>query len=108
MPNTEQMNPMSSPASSSLTPQPPTVVAPVVGRPREVINVQNQMIDVMDTGKFEQIQRIAGLMAYSSLTPKHLKGASREETSANCFRVINQALRWGMDPFAVVDETYMV
>jgi hypothetical protein len=47
-------------------------------------------------------------MAHASLTPAHLKGASQNEAVANCFRVANQALRWGFDPFAIMDETYVV
>jgi hypothetical protein len=62
----------------------------------------------MDTGRFDQAQRVAMTMAQSSTTPKHLKGNTLPETCANCFRVVNQALRWGMDPFAVMDETYVI
>lgn len=31
-----------------------------------------------------------------------------EEVRANCFLIVNQAFRWGMDPFAVMPETYVV
>jgi hypothetical protein len=62
----------------------------------------------IDTAKFEQAQRIAKLMAAASLMPKHLKGASPEEAIANSFLVVNQAFTWGINPFAVAQETYVV
>lgn len=68
---------------------------------------------IMDSARFDQAQRVALTMARSTLTPTHLmrdkSGAfTLEQVCANCFRVVNQALRWGMDPFAVMDETYFI
>ena len=49
---------------------------------------------------------IARMMADSSFTPKHLVWSDDpNRTLANCFRVVNQAAMWGMDPFSVADET---
>lgn len=62
----------------------------------------------MDGKRFEQVCRTARLMAHQSFCPKHLKGVSEEEGIANCFQVVCQALRWGFDPFAIKDETYVV
>lgn len=68
--------------------------------------------NLMDTDRFEQLGRVAQTMAL--VAPKHLQGTHRDAgtafkiTCANCFRVANQAMRWGMDPFAVMDETYVV
>lgn len=73
-------------------------------------------IPVLDSGRFEQMQRIAAIMARSALVPDALRctavedgnGASKrteplpfEEALANCFLVVNQAVRWGLDPFSV-------
>ena len=68
---------------------------------------------IMDTARFDQAQRVALTMARSTLTPAHLTRDKSgvftlEQVVANCFRIVNQALRWGMDPFAVMDETYFV
>lgn len=63
---------------------------------------------LMDTARFEHLQRISRIMGAAAFLPQHLKGKTPEETAANCFRVVNQALRWNMDPFAVCDETYCV
>ena len=70
---------------------------------------------LMDTAKFEHCYRIAKLMACASLIPEHLRVDSKtkqplplEEVTANCFLVVNQSLRWNMDPFSVAPETYVV
>lgn len=70
--------------------------------------ITQDAVPVLDTAKFEHMQRIALTIGQSSLTPKHLKGGDDRVTVANCFRVVNQAVRWGFDPFAVIDETYVV
>jgi len=84
-------------------------------RPR--IEVQSE-IPVLDTGMFDQMMRIAKVMASSKLVPTHLI-ASRankdspwiaftdEEAIANCFLVVNQAVSWNMDPFQVAQGTYV-
>jgi hypothetical protein len=71
-------------------------------------------IPVLDTGRFEQMVRIAKLMASSNLIPETLcatyegTGPNRvtkwlpvETVTANCFLIVNQAVGWNMDPFAV-------
>ena len=64
-------------------------------------HVVQDAIPVLDTGRFEHMQRIATVMAETSLIPETLKGENPRQTLANCFLVVNQATRWGMDPFAV-------
>jgi hypothetical protein len=67
------------------------------------------VIPVLDTGKFEHMQRIACVMAKTSTIPESLcigedkKRLPEDTIIANCFRIVNQAVRWGMDPFAVAD-----
>lgn len=69
---------------------------------------------LFDTARFEQSQRVALAMASASLLPKHLDGNSSDpkirvmQAQANCLRIVNQAVRWGFDPFAIMDETYVV
>lgn len=79
-------------------------------RPPE-IRVVNDPIAVLDTARFEQMQRIASVMAHSSLIPESLyifknehgeaENLPIERVTANCFLVVNQAVRWNSDPFAV-------
>jgi hypothetical protein len=72
---------------------------------RERIIVQDP-IAVLDTARFEQMQRVAVVMARCSLIPEALYMKDRNPLPdpvviANCFLVVNQAVRWGMDPFSV-------
>lgn len=79
-------------------------------QPREIRVVEDSgpLAFLMDTSRFEHMYRIANAMAIGTFIPAHIKGKTPEETAGNCFRVVNQAVRWGLDPFAVVDETYSV
>lgn len=70
------------------------------------------VIPLLDTSKFEHMQRIATVMAETSTLPDSFRRAKedgktiefpKQTVIANCFRVVNQAVRWGFDPFAVVD-----
>ncbi len=76
---------------------------------REIAQVVDP-IPVLDTARFEHMQRISTVMARGSLIPDSLRKTkvdgqdvwlSEPEVIANCFLVVNQAVRWGMDPFAV-------
>ncbi len=90
----------------------------VVVKPAPLVVHDDSAADyLMDTAKFEHCYRIAKAMAAASLLPDHLrmtgpknhkKLLSPDQVNANCFRVVNQSLRWRMDPFAVVDCTYVV
>jgi len=52
---------------------------------------------------FDGIQKIAQLMAKMGTLPKHLQG-----NEADCFRVVVQAAKWRMDPFAVAECTSVI
>ena len=63
------------------------------------------------------MQRIARLMAESPLLPQHLRGTKKggsfiehppSKVVANSFLVVNQAMRWQMDPFALAGESYEI
>ncbi|WP_176026496.1 hypothetical protein [Brucella intermedia] len=67
-------------------------------------------VPLLDTGRFEHMQRVATVMARSTLMPESLYMAGKkdekemlpyEQILSNCFLVVNQAVRWGLDPFAV-------
>lgn len=87
---------------------PTTAVVPAPKREIRVVEDDSPLAFIMDTAKFEHCYRIAEAMGRASLIPKHLKGGTKEETAANCFLVVNQALRWHMDPFSIAPETYEV
>lgn len=83
---------------------------------RELIIVESD-VAVLDTAKFDHMTRIAKLMAASSLVPSHLNVERKvgsevvpiapDEAIANCFLVVNQAVAWRMDPFAVAQHTFV-
>lgn len=78
---------------------------------RERLVSEDRAVPVLDTAKFDHMARIATTIASSALVPKHLVASGNDAfkmTQANVFRVVNQAIRWGFDPFAVVDSTYVV
>jgi hypothetical protein len=89
---------------------PAQVSAAVPTRPRE-IRVVNDPVPVLDTARFEHMQRVANVMAGCSLIPDALcktktgqdavEWLPERQILSNCFMVVNQAVRWAMDPFAV-------
>ena len=73
---------------------------------------QTSGLSLYDSGAFQQMGEIAVKLATSSLIPETLRGKKEgqrfiahppEQVAANCFRIVEQAHRWGMSPFAVVD-----
>ncbi|MGV1985642.1 hypothetical protein ACQZ5N_03410 [Agrobacterium sp. 22-221-1] len=67
-------------------------------------------VPLLDTSRFEHMQRVATVMARSTLMPEslYMEGKANDKKPlpydtiiSNCFLVVNQAVRWGLDPFAV-------
>ena len=86
-------------------------VPAIVEKPKveyRVVEDHGPLAYLLDTARFEHLQRVSTLLASASLTPAHLKGNNPAATMGNCFQVVNQSLRWGLDPFAVAAETYVV
>lgn len=53
---------------------------------------------------FDRMLRIAEVMASGKITvPPHLRG-----NTADCLAIVMQAMRWGADPFAVAQKSYVV
>ncbi len=58
----------------------------------------------LDDALFNKCSRLAEMMAKGACTvPKHLQG-----NVGDCFAIIGQSLRWGMDPYAVAQKTHLV
>lgn len=58
----------------------------------------------LDDNLFNKCHRLAQMMASGRCTvPKHLQG-----NEGDCFAIIGQSLRWGMDPYAVAQKTHLV
>lgn len=65
-------------------------------------NPQGQGQGIMPRN-MQTAMEMANLMATAKLVPKHLQGSP-----GDCFLVINQAVRWGLDPFTVAQATSCV
>lgn len=53
---------------------------------------------------YNAIERMSRVMAGGSCTiPNHLRGKTED-----CFAIICQALRWGFDPYAVAQKTFLI
>lgn len=92
-----------------------TGIAPVQSAPpKPVVHDSGPLAHLFDTARFEHMYRIATAMARASLLPDHLKLDRTkkllpdQQVASNCLLIVNQAVRWGMDPFAVAPETYVV
>lgn len=90
---------------------------PAVAPTKERLVVRDSQNSMMDTAKFEHSYRVAVALSKASLIPEHLaftgtKGnkvqLSPEKVAGNILLVVNQALRWGMDPIALMPESYVV
>lgn len=85
----------------------PAVIPPTP--PQRLVSVDaGAWGNLTDTSRFEQLTRVANLMACASLTPSHLVNNGGPSAQANCFLVCNQAMLWQLNPFAVAQETYVV
>lgn len=84
----------------------------IIDRPsrREITQVIDA-VPILDSARFEHMQRVANVLARSSMIPETLRTTGRkddkedlpfEQVLSNCFLVVNQAARWGFDPFAVI------
>lgn len=118
IPQAAQMQPEPALQNATVPPQPVQALAPAKPAPRDRIQVHYDQNDpaslYMDTGIFEQLQRVAQMMAKSSLVPAHLRylpddeQAIKEQRIADCFLVTAQAFRWRMDCFAVAQHTFVL
>lgn len=92
------------PPAAAPAPPPPTALA--APRREQIVTTfdpKDPISFYLDTGIFEQLQRVAKMMATSSLVPAHL-----QQKVSDCFLVVAQAFRWGMDPFSVAQHTFVL
>ena len=74
-------------------------------------------LSIFESGVFEKIERIARKIADSPLLPETLRGTRKgkvfipfepAQVESNCFRLVEQASRWGMSPFAIMDGASVI
>ncbi len=100
MPTETQPAPPDTPPSNLPVPAPRAV-----SRAAVQFDADDPISLYMDTGIFEQLQRVAKMMAQANLVPAHLRGGP--DKVADCFLVAAQAFRWRMDPFSVAQHTFV-
>jgi len=72
----------------------------------DVAEIKTGAVDlILNPRAMEAMGAMADLMANSSkvTVPKHLQGSQ-----GDCMAIVMQAMRWGMDPFAVAQKTHLV
>jgi len=57
----------------------------------------------LDMGRFDQVQRIAQIFSQSELVPEQYRGKP-----ANCIIAVQLAIRMGVDPFMLMQKSYIV
>lgn len=68
------------------------------------LTVDDQLGFIADAVRtFEGVQKLAAVISSMESCPVHLKGKA-----SDCFRVVVQAVKWRMDPFAVAECTSLV
>jgi hypothetical protein len=77
----------------------------------------NAALSLFDPKHYTTIADIANMMAATNTTPETLRGERKgqnftpfaiEEVKANCFMVAEQAMRWGLSPFACAQHASIV
>jgi len=72
-------------------------------KPRSVSTDNSTFSALMDTSKFEQLQRAASVFAKSDMVPAHYKGKIE-----NCIIALATAKRMEVDPFMFMQNSYIV
>jgi len=70
---------------------------------REEVSDDGEFANLLDTGKFEHLWRVAELFAATDLVPEHFR-----RKPANCFVATQMAVRLGVDPFMFMQHTFVV
>jgi hypothetical protein len=65
--------------------------------------IQPQTSNALMPNSMESALRLAEMMATGKLVPNHL-----QKSPGDCLMVIEQAMRWGMSPFAVAQSTSVI
>lgn len=70
---------------------------------RAVVQDVGRFANLMDSARFEHIQRVGTMFANSNLVPEHFRGKQ-----ADCVIAVEMALRLDIHPFALMQSLYVV
>lgn len=68
-----------------------------------IVQDSSEFSALLDTGKFEQLWRIATIFSNSQLVPAHFQGKKE-----NCFLGLQMAFRLGVDPMMLLQNTFII
>src|SRR5665213_2927087 len=73
--------------------------------PREirVVADDGEFANLLDTSRFEHMQRVAAVFASSTIIPEHYRG-----NVGNCFIALQMSTRLKVDPFMFMQNTHVV
>lgn len=73
-------------------------------KPDRIVQVDTSAFsNLLDTGRFEHMKRVATLFAESQMVPAHF-----QKQPANCFIALQMAIRLEVDPFMFMQNTFIV
>ncbi|MGE0289338.1 MAG: hypothetical protein AB7I42_24100 [Bradyrhizobium sp.] len=72
-------------------------------KPLAVVTDEGDFAALLDSSRFSQLWRVATLYAGSALVPEHFRGKAED-----CFITCQMAIRLGVDPFMMLQNTYVV
>ena len=78
-------------------------VAPPPQRALAVVNDSSEFALLLDSGRFEHLQRLAKMFAASSMVPAHYQGSA-----PNCAIAIEMATRLKIAPMMFMQKTYII
>lgn len=81
--------------------KPSTAVAP--RQEKAIVTDSGLFHNLMDTSRFEHLQRVAKVFANSALVPEHFRGKE-----ADCFIAVEMAMRLQLHPFNLMQSLYVV
>lgn len=72
---------------------------------RRIVPVSDESAfsNLLDTARFEHMQRIANIFSASTMIPEHYRG-----NLGNCFIALQMSVRLGVDPFMFMQSSYIV
>lgn len=91
----------------------PPQTLPAAPKPKREVIVTTSPIPTLDTAAFEHMVRVATAMARANLIPTSLsmdgnKELPFETVMSRCLMIVNQAVRWGLDPWSVAACTSVI
>lgn len=78
-------------------------VAQAKAETKIVVHDETNFANLLDTGRFEHMWRVAQIFAKTQLVPQCFQNRPED-----CFIVIQMAVRLGVDPFALLQRMYVV